>query len=338
MTNHPAPIIPDFSDIETAARRLTGLAHRTPVLTSTYFDQQTSAQLFFKCENFQKVGAFKFRGACNAVGALDPGKGRSGIITHSSGNHGQAVALAATLSGYPAVVVMPDNAARVKVEAVRGYGAEVIFCEPNTPARAAAVDRLLSERGGVFVPPYNHPDVIAGQGTAAKELLEDCPDLDVIMAPVGGGGLISGTAIAARHLAPPCGVIAVEPDNADDAARSFRSGRIEPASAATTIADGLRTTLGPLTFAIIQRDVDEIVTVSEDAIVRALRQVWERMKILIEPSCAVPLAAILDGQLDVRGLRVGIILTGGNVDLAQLADLFRGSEGINPVSSAQVHG
>jgi threonine dehydratase len=323
LTNEAVLKLPDFSDIAAAAKRLSGLAHRTPVMRSAYFDEQTGAKLFFKCENFQKVGAFKFRGACNAVSVLHPEEGRCGVVTHSSGNHGQAVALAASIKAYPAVVVMPDNAARVKVEAVRGYGAEVIFCEPNTPAREAAVDRILSERGGVFVPPYNHPDVIAGQGTAAKELLEDCPDLDVVIAPVGGGGLISGTAIAARHLAPSCRVVAAEPDNADDAARSFRSGQIEPASALTTIADGLRTTLGPLTFAVIQRDVDEVVTVSETAIVSALRQVWERMKIIIEPSCAVPLAAILDGKVDVQGARVGVILTGGNVDLDQLADLFK---------------
>ncbi len=329
---------PDFSDIDAAARRLSGLAHRTPVLRSAYFDDQTGAALFFKCENFQKVGAFKFRGACNAVSALDPKQGSLGVVTHSSGNHGQAVALAASIKGYPAVVVMPENAARVKVEAVRGYGAEIVFCASNTPARAATVEQILRERGGVFVPPYNHPDVIAGQGTAAKELLEDTPDLDMVIAPVGGGGLISGTAIAARHLASDCRVIAAEPENADDAARSFRSGRIEAASPAKTIADGLRTTLGPLTFAIIQRDVDEVVTVSEAAIVSALRQVWERMKIIIEPSCAVPLAAILTGKVDVRGRRVGVILTGGNVDLEQLAELFVGSSDDDPTSPALLHG
>lgn len=322
LTNEAVVKPPEFSDIAAAAKRLSGLAHRTPVMRSAYFDEQTGARLFFKCENFQKVGAFKFRGACNAISLLDPEEGQCGVVTHSSGNHGQAVALAAAIKGYPAVVVMPENAARVKVEAVRGYGAEVIFCEPNTPAREAAVDRILSERGGAFIPPYNHPHVIAGQGTAAKELLEDCPDLDMVIAPVGGGGLISGTAIAARHLAPSCRVSAAEPDNADDAARSFRSGQIEPASHLTTMADGLRTTLGPLTFAVIQRQVDEIVTVSEAAIVDALRQVWERMKIIIEPSCAVPLAAILGGKLDVQGARVGVILTGGNVDLDQLAELF----------------
>jgi threonine dehydratase len=316
------PVIPDFSAVEQAALRLEGLAHRTPVLRSTYFDQLTGATLFFKCENFQKVGAFKFRGARNAIAALDPERGKRGVVTHSSGNHGQAVALAARISGYPAVVVMPENAARVKIEAVRGYGAEIVFCKANTPAREATVRGLLQERGGYFVPPYDHPDVIAGQGTAAKEFLEDYPDLDILVAPVGGGGLISGTAIAARHMAPNCRVIAAEPANADDAARSFRSGKIEPVAATTTIADGLRTSLGELTFAVIRRDVDDVVIVSEEAIVETMRQVWERMKIIIEPSCAVPLAAILEDRIEVAGCRVGIIITGGNVDLDALGDVF----------------
>jgi len=318
----PTRTFPDYADIERASQRLQGLAHRTPILTSTYFNHRTGAELFFKCENFQKVGAFKFRGACNAIGALAPEQGRRGIVTHSSGNHGQAVALAARLKGYPATVVMPDNAARVKIEAVRSYGAEIVFCEPTTPARAATVEQLLAERGGVFIPPYDHPDVIAGQGTAAKELLEDVPELDLVIAPVGGGGLISGTAIAVKHMRPGCRVIAAEPANADDAARSFRSGRIEPVATTTTIADGLRTSLGELTFAVIQAQVDDVVTVSETAIIDAMRQVWERMKIIIEPSCAVPLAAILEGAVAVSGKRVGIIITGGNVDLDAIADLL----------------
>ncbi len=320
--------IPDYTDIERAALRLQGLAHRTPVLTSTYFDHLTGARLFFKCENFQKVGAFKFRGACNAIVALAPEQGRRGIITHSSGNHGQAVALAARLKGYPATVVMPDNAAQVKIEAVRGYGAEVVFCEPTTPARAAMVQHLVAELGRVFIPPYHHPDVIAGQGTVAKELLEEVPDLNMVLAPVGGGGLISGIAIAVKHLAPACRVIATEPANADDAARSFRSGRIEPVASTQTIADGLRTSLGELNFAIIRGHVDDVVTVSEAAIIDAMRQVWERMKIIIEPSCAVPLAAILEGAVDAKNQRVGIIISGGNVDLDQIGSLFgRHSDG-----------
>ncbi len=310
--------IPDFEAVEQAAQRIAGLAHRTPVLTCSHFDRRVGAELFFKCENFQKVGAFKFRGACNAVTALQASQGRRGIITHSSGNHGQAVALAARLNGYRAVVVMPDNSTRVKVDAVREYGGEVVFCAPGTQTRDAAVADLVDQHGYVFIPPYNHPDIIAGQGTAAKELLEDLPNLDVIMAPVGGGGLLSGTAIAARHLAPGIRVIGAEPRNADDAARSFRSGELEPASPEHTVADGLRTTLGPLNFTIIREHVDDIVTVSEKAIVREMRAVWERMKIVIEPSCAVPLAALTENDLDVGGQRVGILLTGGNVDLDAL--------------------
>ena len=320
--SEPISVMPDFAAIERAAQRIEGLTRRTPILTSAYFNRQTGAELFFKCENFQRVGAFKFRGACNAIGALSAEQGRRGIVTHSSGNHGQAVALAARLKGYPAIVVMPANAARVKIGAVREYGAEIVFCEPTTPARAAAVERVLAERGGVFIPPYDHPDVIAGQGTAALELMRDVPDLDIVIAPVGGGGLISGTAIAAKHLRPECRVIAAEPANADDAARSFRSGKIEPVATTTTIADGLRSSLGELTFAVICRHVDDVVTVSEEAIIDAMRQVWERMKIIIEPSCAVPLAAILEGAVDAAGQRVGIIITGGNVDLGALAGLF----------------
>lgn len=310
----PSPNLPDFHDVLAAAERIAGFAHRTPVLTSAYFNERTGAELFFKCENFQKVGAFKFRGACNAVRALRPDELQRGIVTHSSGNHGQAVALAARLNGARAVVVMPDNSARVKVDAVRGYGAEVILCPPNTPARMAAVQELIERHGYREIPPYDHPDVIAGQGTAALELLTDQPDLDLILVPVGGGGLLAGTAIAARHLRPGIGVMAAEPANADDAARSFRSGRIEPAALTRTIADGLRTTLGRLNFAVIQRDVDDIVTVSEKSIIDTTLAVWQRMKIIIEPSCSLPLAALLDGRVEAKGKRIGIILTGGNVD------------------------
>ncbi len=310
--------VPDFSAIEQAAARIAAHAHRTPVLTSSHFNRLTGAQLFFKCENFQKVGAFKFRGAFNAIAALAPEQGRRGILTHSSGNHGQAVALAARLNGYPAVVVMPENAARIKIAAVRGYGAEVMFCAPDTASREAAVNEVLDERGLTFIPPYNHPDIIAGQGTAAKELLEEQPELDLIIAPVGGGGLISGTAIAARHLRPGIRVIGAEPENADDAARSFRAGHLEPAADATTVCDGLRTTLGELTFQVIGSHVDDIVTVPEASIIRDMRAVWERMKIVIEPSSAVALAALVDGRVELTGQRVGVIVSGGNVDLDRL--------------------
>lgn len=310
--------LPDFADVDRAARRLDGVARRTPVLTSSYLDQATGATLFFKCENFQKVGAFKFRGAFNAISALPPPQAERGIVTHSSGNHGQAVALAARLNGCRATVVMPRDATRIKIEAVRGYGAEVVLCEPGNASRAATVAELIERRGHVEIPPYNHPDIIAGQGTAAAELLADVPDLDLILAPVGGGGLISGTAIAAKHLRPKARVIGAEPANADDAARSYQSGRLEPEAPDRTVADGLRATLGELTFAVIREHVDDIVTVTEGAIVRAMRTTWERMKIVIEPSSAVPLAALAEGALDVRGKRVGIIVTGGNVDLDAL--------------------
>lgn len=310
--------IPAFTDIEGAASRLDGYAHRTPVLTSSYFDRITGASLYFKCENFQRIGAFKFRGAFNAISALPGAQGERGIVTHSSGNHGQAVALAARLNGYRASVVMPKDATRIKIEAVREYGAEVIYCEPGNASRAATVAELVERHGLVEIPPYNHPDIIAGQGTAALELLEEVSDLDMIMAPVGGGGLISGTAIAAKHLRPGIRVVGAEPANADDAARSFRSGRLEPEAPDRTVADGLRATLGDLTFAVIGRHVDDIVTVSEKAIIDAMRTTWERMKIVIEPSSAVPLAALAEGALDVRGTRMGIIVTGGNVDLDDL--------------------
>ncbi|TVR94231.1 MAG: pyridoxal-phosphate dependent enzyme [Wenzhouxiangellaceae bacterium] len=316
--------LPDFRDIEAAARRLDGLAHRTPVLTSSYFNGVTGAELYFKCENFQKVGAFKFRGACNAIGALPAELARRGIVTHSSGNHGQAVALAAAMNGLKAVVVMPKDSAQVKLDAVRGYGGEVVLCEPGTANREATVRELIERHGYHEIPPYDHPDIIAGQGTAALELLQDVPELDVIMAPVGGGGLISGTAIAARHFNPAIRVIGAEPANADDAARSLRSGRIEPAAATQTVADGLRATLGVLNFAVIERYVDDIVTVSEQAVIDTTRAVWARMKIIIEPSCAVPLAALIEGRYDARSRKVGIILTGGNVDIDQFVGISRG--------------
>ncbi|PWN07224.1 threonine ammonia-lyase [Rhodohalobacter mucosus] len=310
--------IPQYADIEDAARRIASMIHRTPVLTSSYFNDETGAELFFKCENFQKVGAFKFRGASNAIAKLPDEQGSKGIVTHSSGNHAQAVALAARINGYKATIVMPENAPRVKVNAVRGYGAEVVFCEPTIEARSETAQRVVSELGATFIHPYNHPDVIAGQGTCALELLEEVPELDAILAPVGGGGLISGTAIAAKHLKPGIKVYGAEPELADDAYRSFHSGKIEPVLRTDTIADGLRTSLGELPFEIIQNHVDDIRTVSEQSIIRDMRAVWERMKIIIEPSCSVPLAVMRDQETDLTGKKVGIILTGGNVDLDNL--------------------
>ncbi len=309
---------PQYADILKAAQRIEPFIHRTPVFTSLHFNRLSGGELFFKCENFQKVGAFKFRGACNAVLSLPKHDGEKGIITHSSGNHAQAVALASKMNGYKATIVMPKNAPKVKVNAVRDYGAEIVFCESTIQAREETAQKIIAETGATFIHPYNHPDVIAGQGTAAKELLEDYPDLDIIMAPVGGGGLISGTAITAKHLKPKIKVIGAEPELANDAFRSFQSGKIEPVLRTDTVADGLRTSLGELTFDVISSHLDDIVTIAESSIIRDMRAVWERMKMIIEPSCAVPLSAILDGKVDVEGKKVGIIITGGNVDLDNL--------------------
>lgn len=310
--------IPTYSDIKEAAKRIQGFAHKTPVLQSFFFNQRTEAELFFKCENFQKVGAFKFRGAFNAISQLTEYDGKKGIITHSSGNHAQAVALASKMNGYKATIVMPENAPKVKVNAVRDYGAEVVFCESTIESRQETTDQIISTTGATFIHPYNNADVIAGQGTSAKELLEEVPGLDIIIAPIGGGGLMSGTAIASKSIKPDIKVLGAEPKLADDAYRSFQAGSIQPVLRTDTIADGLRTSLGSLTFQIIKDNVDDIVTVTEESIVRDMRRVWERMKIIIEPSCAVPISALLDGEVDISGKKVGIILTGGNVDLENL--------------------
>jgi threonine dehydratase len=295
------------------------------VLTSAYFDARAGARLFFKCESFQKVGAFKFRGAYNAVSSLGAEELARGVVTHSSGNHAQAVALAARLKGTRATIVMPENAPQVKVEAVRGYGARVILCEPSQVARESGIQEVIHETGAVLVHPYNDLRIIAGQATAGRELLQDVPRLDAIVTPVGGGGLLSGTALAAAYFAPGVRVFGAEPSGADDAARSLASGRIEPSVEPRTIADGLLTSLGEHTFAVIRRLVEAIVTVDDDATVEAMRRVWERMKIVIEPSAAVPLAALLAGKLDLAGKRVGIIVSGGNVDLERLPWLGKGS-------------
>ena len=309
---------PTFSDIRAAAERIAPYAHRTPVMTSAFFDRALAARVFFKCENFQKVGAFKFRGACNAVFSLPADALARGVATHSSGNHAQALALAARLRGAKAFIVMPRNAPEVKRRAVADYGAEIIPCEPTVADREATAARVAAETGAALIHPYNDARIIAGQGTAALELLADAPDLDYLLAPVGGGGLLSGTAIAAAGLSPTTRVVAAEPSGADDAYRSLQAGRIIPSVNPQTIADGLRTSLGELTFAVIQKHVPEIVTVSEEGIVTAMRHVWERMKIVIEPSAAVPVAALLENRLEVAGKRVGVILSGGNVDLANL--------------------
>ena len=309
---------PTLIDVQAAAARIKPYAHRTPVLTCTSLNALVGAELFCKCENFQKVGAFKFRGACNAVFSLSDKEARYGVATHSSGNHAAAVALAARLRGIPAHIVMPDNASAVKKAAVAGYGGTIVYCAPTLAARESTLERVVHETGATFIHPYNNARVIAGQGTAALELLTDVSDLDVIMAPVGGGGLLSGTAIVTAALAPSTEVIAAEPEAADDAYRSLQAGKILPALDPRTVADGLRTSLGELTFAVIQRHVQQIVTVSEAAIIQAMRHVWERMKILIEPSAAVPIGVLLEKKIDLTGKRIGMLLSGGNTDLDRL--------------------
>ena len=307
-----------FDDIQEAAARIAGRVHRTPVLTCATLDRMAGAQLFFKCENLQKVGAFKMRGATNAVFALSDAEAARGVATHSSGNHAQALALAARLRGVPAYVVMPRTAPAVKKAAVADYGAEIISCEPTLAAREATVNEVIARTGAALVHPYDNERIIAGQGTAALELLTDYPDLDIVMAPVGGGGLLSGTALATAHLAPRAVVIAAEPAGADDACRSLAAGHIIPSEHPDTVADGLLTSLGQRNFPIIQRHVSEIWTVDDPAIIAAMRLVWERMKIIIEPSSAVCLAAVLARPQQVAGRRIGIIISGGNVDLGKL--------------------
>jgi threonine dehydratase len=307
-----------IEDIRQAAKRIAGRVHRTPVLTCAAIDDLAGASLFFKCENFQKVGAFKMRGATNAVLSLDEDEAARGVATHSSGNHAQALALAARLRGIPAFIVMPSNAPAVKRLAVEGYGAEIITCEPTLRAREETLKAVVERTGAIFVHPYDNEAIIAGQGTAAVELMEEVPDLDVVMAPVGGGGLLSGTALAVKALIPEARVIAAEPTGADDAARSLAAGHIIPSVEPDTVADGLLTSLGERNFPIIKKNVSAIWTVGDPEIIAAMRLIWERMKIVIEPSAAVCLAAILARPGEVVGLRIGIILSGGNVDLDRL--------------------
>lgn len=309
---------PTIDDIRQAAARIKPYAHHTPVLTCASLDHMANAQLYFKCENFQKAGAFKFRGACNSVFALSESEAKHGVATHSSGNHGAALTMAAELRGIPAHIVMPNNVPQVKRDAIAGYGAHITWCEPTQTDREATLERVVAETGAAFVHPSNEPLVIAGQGTIGLELLDDVPNLDMVLMPIGGGGLTSGIALAIATLSPRTQVIAVEPAGADDAYRSLQTGTRLPSVNPQTIADGLRTGLGDVTFPMIQQYVEQIVTVSEEAIIRAMRHVWERMKVIIEPSSAVPVAAVLDQQIDVSGLRVGIVLSGGNVDLASL--------------------
>ncbi len=305
-------------EIRAAAQRIKPYAQRTPVLTNESLNQRVGAQVFLKCENLQKVGAFKFRGACNAVSSLCNEEALRGVCTHSSGNHAQALALAARMRGIPAYIVMPNNAPSVKKNAVAGYGGQITFCKPTLEARESTLDRISLATGASVVHPYNDERVIAGQGTAALELLEDVPDLDVIIAPVGGGGLLSGTSIAATETKKNIRVLAGEPEMADDAFRSMKAGEIIPSVNPKTIADGLLTSLGKLTFPIIQERVEQIVTVSEAGIIESMKFVWERAKIIIEPSSAVAVGVLWEKKIDLSGLKVGIILSGGNVDLEKL--------------------
>jgi threonine dehydratase len=311
-------ILPDIAAIRAAHARVAPYVHRTPVLTCAALDELVGARLYFKCENFQKVGAFKARGACNAVFSLAEDAAAKGVVTHSSGNHGAALAYAAQRRGIPAFVVMPENAAKVKQANVARFGATIRLCAPTQAARERACADVQRETGATLVHPYDDVHVIAGQGTAVLELLEDVPELDAVIAPVGGGGLISGTSIAARAIRPGITIYGAEPAGADDAARGFASGKVEPLPHPDTIADGLRATLSERTLQAIRRNVTAIPTASEAAIASAMRATWERMKIVIEPSSAVPLACLLESGMPIAGRRVGIIVSGGNVDLDHL--------------------
>jgi len=310
--------IPVFQDVVEAHERIRNYVHRTPVLTSVSLDQMFESTLYFKCENFQKVGAFKFRGATNAVLSLSDEEKKRGVGTHSSGNHAAALSLAARVQGMKAYIVMPNNAPEIKKIAVESYGGIITFCEPTLEAREKGMEKVVARTGCTFVPSYNHRNIVCGQGTAAKELIEDAGELDIVIAPVGGGGLLSGTSISTKGMLPGARVIAVEPEGADDAYRSFTTGEFVPSVNPQTIADGLLTSLGDLTFRVILKHVDEIVTISEESIVAAMRLLWERMKIVVEPSGAVPLAGILEKKIDVKGKRIGLILSGGNLDLSKL--------------------
>lgn len=311
--------IPTLSDIQQAHSKIKDRIHRTPVLTNRQVDERTGCEVFLKCENFQRVGAFKFRGASNAVFSLPDDEASKGVATHSSGNHAQAIALAAKMKNIPAYIVMPENSPEVKKRAVAGYGAEITFCEPTQEARETTLEKVVDKTGATFIHPYNDTRIIAGQGTSGLELLEDYPDLDIILVPVGGGGLASGTAIAASGLRPGVKVIGCEPEIADDAYLSLKTGELQPSKNTQTVADGLRTGLGELTFACLQEHLHSIVTVSEEEITDAMRYIWERMNIIIEASCAVPVAALFNNKIkNASGKKIGIIITGGNVDLDHL--------------------
>jgi threonine dehydratase len=313
-----------WDDLVEARKRLRGVVHQTPVITSGQLDDRLGASVFLKCESFQRIGAFKIRGAYNAISRIPEADRHRGVLAYSSGNHAQAVALSCRMLGIPATIVMPTNAPRVKRAATEAYGARIVEYDPKTADREAVAAELQKEGSPTLIPPFDHPHVVAGQGTAAIELFEETGPLDVLLVPCGGGGLLSGSSIAARHLSPQCKVIGVEPKGADDAARSFRSGKLERCDHPQTIADGARPPMiSELTFAIIRANVDDIVTVSDPELVAAMRFLWERMKLVVEPTGALGLAAALAGRVVVAGCRVGVIVSGGNVDVVEAAELFR---------------
>lgn len=312
-----------FADVQAAAKRINGVAHRTPVMTSRTVGRRTEATVFFKCENFQRVGAFKFRGAYNALSQLSEEQRNRGVVAFSSGNHAQAVALAGRILGIPHTIVMPENAPVVKLAATKAYGAEIILYDPETTVREELAAAIATERDMTVVPSYDHPDIVAGQGTVALELFEETGPLDVLLVGCGGGGLLSGCGIAAGALAPECRVVGVEPETADDATRSFQTGELQTVQNPDTIADGARTpSLGTITFPLVLEHVDEMITVSDEALLQAMFFLWERMKLVVEPTGALATAALLSGSLPLKGRRVGIVITGGNVDLRRASRWF----------------
>ena len=320
MSSTPQPLLVTFADVDAAAERLKGHALRTPLLTSRQVDARTGCKVFFKCENFQRIGAFKFRGAYNAISQLTPAQRSRGVITYSSGNHAQAVALSAAQLGSRAVIVMPQDAPQVKVEATRGYGAEIILYNKHETTREALAGELASERALSLIPPYDHAHVVAGQGTAAKELFEEVGNLDYFFVPVGGGGLISGCALATAAMSPRCKVIGVEPAAGDDATRSFKTKTLQSCHNPDTIADGARTpSLGQVTFPLVMRYVHDMVTVTDEELLPAMLYLWERMKIVVEPTGALGIAGLFEQKLPVaQGSRVGILISGGNVDIKSI--------------------
>ncbi|MBI1729579.1 threo-3-hydroxy-L-aspartate ammonia-lyase [Candidatus Acetothermia bacterium] len=321
ITEKPALVV--YNDVEKAAKRLEGVAHCTPVMTSRTLNEITGNELFLKCENFQRMGAFKFRGAYNAMSQLSPQERARGVLTYSSGNHAQAIALSGKLLGVKTTIIMPDNAPAVKVAAVRGYGGNIILYDRTKQVREELGEEIRKERNLTLIPPFDHPNVVAGHGTAGKELFEEIPKLEMLLVPCGGGGLISGCSISAKHFNPNCRVIGVEPEAGDDGVRSFYSGKLESVHNPDTIADGARThSLSDLTLSIMRRNVDEMRTVNDMDLIKTMKFLWERMKLIVEPTAALGLALLFNNHLDVKNKRVGVILSGGNVDLKRACELF----------------